>query len=483
MNSERVVALFKHVINYLKLTSLNSRLWNWIEHQRNRLWVLPLIVVIGFILTSEITIRLDDWQYENQAFTWPHWIFQGDVTAAQSILTSIAAATASIVSLVISMAMVVFSIASSQYGPMLLRNFIIDLRLQIGFGGFVGTFAYCLLVLRVLNYTENNVYVPTLSLSLAIALSISSLFALIYVVHHVANNLRVETLVKGVCRQLKETLKRRYPNFYQDDVSIEKSTCPQALDNPYTISTNSDVSSWPWIVVSDKSGYVQTIDQNSLLDMCQTFGFLMHVFIRPGHHVIDGQALISFMPCDSITRANNHNSFSNINDLRKSLLSAIEIGEHRNPVDDPEYAIDQLVEVALVALSPGINRTYTAIMCIDQLIDAMAWLGKRHIPNNCMYFPNGQPAMWLHEVQFSNLFDAAIDKIRQNAKNNEAVTIHLLQAFGKLIHQLPNKAHHNVVKKHAQALMESVKDQKMTTIDRNDINTQYGKFASFFSCE
>ncbi len=459
---------------------LSTSIWNLIETQRNRLWVLPLIIVVFFILLALVTLGIDDWQYESETFSWPVWLFKGDVTAAQTIVTSVATATASIMSLVISMTMIVFSIASSQYGPMLLRNFIVDVRLQLMFGGFVGTFAYCLLTLSVMNYAKNEVYAPELSVAVVMGLSLLGLFGLLYILHHVATSLRVETLVGNVCAELKSTLKRRFPEKPPEGECSTNVSPPEDLDSANFVmvakqqNNAQEAHTTPWFIASESSGYIQTIDDEAILALAEQLGVQVRCWVRAGHFVITGQTLFSLTAIDITPDIPKNDASDAVPHLRQGLLDTITIGQCRTPADDPEFAIDQLVEIALVALSPGVNRTYTAIMCVDQLTEALAWVvRRRYIPGSARCGKDGTTYVWLHPLEFSSLLEAAFNKIRQNSHMNEAMTIHLLHVFNLLASQTDDANYKAAISAQAIALMAEVDRMAMAGFDKEHLDDSY----------
>lgn len=430
---------------------------NFIEAQRNKLWVLPLAVIALFVCVGFTALRLDEWYYQNHNNHWPMWLFQGDVIAAQAIITTIATASASIVSLVISMTMVVFSIASSQYGPMMLRNFVIDIKIQMIVGGLIGLFTYCLMTLRVMNHTENNLYVPEMTITIGMLISVLGLLALIYILHHVASSLRIETLVSNICIELKQTLTRRFPEKSGASNQAFNAEPLATVECPFTqeVNTSGDnAHCYPWQVMSQASGYIQTIDEEGLLAFCEANGWQASCWVRAGHFVVKGQLLFTIQP---LSTSSYDSSQSQSQDLIHSFVRHITIGTYRSPAHDPEFAIDQLVEIAILALSPGVNRTYTAIMCIDQLVEALCWVvNQRVFPSRVRVNASGKPVLWLYPLHFSHLLEAAFNKIRQNAYNNEAIAIHLLKALNTLACQCTLPHQMMAIRSQADALAEKI---------------------------
>ena len=132
-----------------------------------------------------VTYALDRAAYRGD-IAFPSWVNNGSADAARQILIGIAAAVITVVGLVFSITIVALTLASTQFGPRMLRNFIRDRGTQITLGTFVATFVYAVLALGSVSHGPRGDFVPHLCITVALLLVLADLGVLIYFIHHVA---------------------------------------------------------------------------------------------------------------------------------------------------------------------------------------------------------------------------------------------------------------------------------------------------------
>src|SRR5690349_8302143 len=165
----------------------------------------------GAIALSFITVALDKTVTERwlQAHTWA---YTGGAEGASLVLSTVAASMITIAGGVFSMTLVALSLASSQLGPRLLRNFMRDTATQVVLGTFISTFVYCLLVLRTIRRADEVAFVPHLSVTVGLLMAVSSLGVLIYFIHHVAVSIQADEVIARVAADLFEGIERLFPD-------------------------------------------------------------------------------------------------------------------------------------------------------------------------------------------------------------------------------------------------------------------------------
>src|SRR3954447_21921079 len=137
-------------------TAMNTWLLNRWEDLRANFWFVPSIMVAGAVILSLVTIRVDRaTAHENWVATLG-WTFTRGPEGSRAVLSTIAGSMMTITSVAFSITIVALQLASSQFGPRLLRNFMRDRVNQAALGTFIATFTYCLLVLRTVNGTEDE---------------------------------------------------------------------------------------------------------------------------------------------------------------------------------------------------------------------------------------------------------------------------------------------------------------------------------------
>jgi uncharacterized membrane protein len=314
-----------------------------------------------------------------------------------------------VTALVFSITIVALSFASSQLGPRLLVSFMRDTGNQVVLGTFVATFLFCVLVLRTIQSDPPTVFVPHLSVTVAVALSIASLGILVYFIDHVAVGIQADTVIAAVARDLEEAIDHLFP---------EKLGHGPAASGRSDADLPGDFDRQARPVSATDSGYIRAVDTEELMRVAVEHDLLLRLLYRPGHFVVEGRAVALVWPGAHADEA-----------VARSIARVFVLGDRRTLEQDVEFAVGQMVEVALRALSPGINDPFTALTCVDRLGAALCRLGERTIPSRYRHDERGVLRVVTGEVSFDGVVDAAFDQIRQAARTNVAVTLRLLEVI------------------------------------------------------
>jgi uncharacterized membrane protein len=339
------------------------------------------------------------------------WIWAGGPEGARALLSAVASSMITVAGVVFSITMVVLTVTSSQFGPRLLRNFMRDTGTQVVLGTFVATFLYCVLVLRTIRSDNGAAFVPYIAVTAGIALALASLGILIFFIHHTSASIQVSNVIARVGHELEYAIDR----FFPQEIGQE---APEPQQGEYTAMLPEGFVSQTSAVVAAANGYLQAIDSATLLQRAQEYDCLLHVQRRPGHFVAHGDALVLVWPGERLDAA-----------LAESLQAAFILGPERTATQDMEFPVHQLVEIAVRALSPGINDPFTAIMCVDRLGAALCQLAERAIPSPYRYDEERQLRVIAYPVTFVGVADAALQQIRQYGRSSVAVTLRLLETI------------------------------------------------------
>ena len=171
------------------------------ETLRTTLWLVPTLQVLLATLLFAVTYSLDRAAYRGD-FTLPAWANNGTADAARQILTAIAAAVITVVGLVFSITIVALTLASTQFGPRMLRNFVRDRGTQVTLGTFVATFVYAVLALGSIAHGSRGDFVPHLSITIALGLVLAALGVLIYFIHHIATTIQLPQVIASIAGDL-----------------------------------------------------------------------------------------------------------------------------------------------------------------------------------------------------------------------------------------------------------------------------------------
>lgn len=333
---------------------------------------------------------------------------------ARALLSTIAGSAITVAGLVFSITMVVLNTASSQFGPRLMRNFMQHNGTQLVMGVFVGTFVYCLLALAAVRSDAGDVFVPQTAVTGGVALGIAAFALLIYFIHHVSRFVQAAHVIDDVATNLEQAVRASFPER-------AAGTHRPAPDEEPDDGVPDGVWRSERAIEAPRSGYVQAIDAADLLEAARERDLVIRLAHQPGQFLIAGRPLAWAAPAAAVDA-----------ELAARIAAAVVTGPERTATQDPEFAVHQLVEVALRALSPGINDPYTALNCIDRLASALALLAGRALPSRYSRDARGRVRLVCVPLTYGGMVDAAFDQIRQTARRTPAVLFRLLEAIASI---------------------------------------------------
>ncbi|HUE75844.1 MAG TPA: DUF2254 domain-containing protein, partial [Chloroflexota bacterium] len=308
-----------------------SSLWGRLH---TSFWFLPAAMSAIAVALSFVLVQVDAWLGVEVVRNFDV-LYTFGPEGARAILSVIASSMITVASLIFSITMLTLQLASSQFGPRVLRNFMRDRSNQIVLGTFIATFLYCLLVLRTVRGTDQSIFVPHLSVAFGAVLAIASVAVLIYFIHHIATSIRIETLLAHLASETRSAVDRLYPERMGQNPSRDKGETAEHL-------IPSDFEGDARQVHADGSGYVQRIGVDALMQIATEHDLVVRIEARPGRFVSKGDAMLAAYPRDRV-------SDEIANDLRGALV----VGLDRTPEQDLEFSIRRIVELAQRSLSPG----------------------------------------------------------------------------------------------------------------------------------
>ncbi|QDU26247.1 hypothetical protein ETAA8_13230 [Anatilimnocola aggregata] len=422
--------------------------YHW-ESLRTSYWFIPAILGIAAIGLSIITVAIDHTIREHGA--WKDWTYTGGPEGARAVLATIAGSMITVAGVVFSITIVALSLASAQFGPRLLRNFIRDRRNQFVLGTFTATFLYCLLILRTVRGSDHDEFVPGVSVTIGMLLAIFNLGVLIYFIHHVAISIQATSVIRSVSDELNETIDRLWPaNLGSEPPDVcELATLPYPQDEALP-------------VLAEDSGYVDAIQDSMLIKLAKENSLIIRLAHRPGHFAVAGTPLAWAWPPERATE-----------DITKKLNKAFVLASHRTPFQDVEFAIDQLVEIAIRALSPGINDPFTALNCIDRLGEALCRLARRSAPSSLRFDDEKELRVITYPARFAAVTDAAFNQIRQYGASSAAVMICLMETIGTIASQCRREDDFVALARHAELVARAARRSLAEEADLADLEERH----------
>jgi uncharacterized membrane protein len=363
------------------------------------LWRIPLQLSLAAVALFAITL-IPDILDKYGVIRISSWLTMGSIDDARAILSAMMGAVATVLALIFSVALLVLSMVSTLFGPRLLYRFLQDWVTQVTIGMFMGTFVYICLVFLVTHQDPRSSFIPQISLITAWMLVVLSFGFLVYYSHRVAKSIQNPDMIGAIVDDLYIAAGRAHvpgtgegTGAVPDDAAI--------LLRAGTGAT----------VTCAKSGYLQHVDHVTLVAAARAAEAMIVLKFRPGHFVLRGELLAAIVPAE------------NAGKLERVIDRGIHIGRHRTLTQDSEFGIAQVVEIAIRALSPAVNDTFTGVACVDWLADALLTLAERPPLEGNWYDTESRLRVWMPPVRLERLAKLAFDQIRQASSTTPAVLI------------------------------------------------------------
>jgi uncharacterized membrane protein len=422
------------------------------EALRTTLWVVPAIMTLGAVLLFAVTYWVDRAVADGR-LALPGWAIGGEADATRAVLIGIAAAVITVAGVMFSITILALQLASQQFGPRMLRNFIRDVGTQVSLGAFVATFVYSVLTLGSVAHGSGT-FVPHISVTVALILTLGDLGVLIYFIHHVATSIQVTSVVAGIARDFRTTLDalraeaaRMEPT--RTDLEAERRELSSLLEQE------------GGSVLARRSGFLQSVGHDQLVRIAASSGATIALLHRPGHFVVEGQPLARVWPVRAAE------------EVAQTLDRAHIVGSSRTLTQDLGFAVDQLVEVAIRAISPAVNDPFTAINCIDWLGDCLCRAGRAPLPSGLYRDTDGSVRLIDRAITFEALVKKATDKIRQSGRGMPAVLIRQLENLEKVAVAVGAQRDLGVVREEAEMVVRASDESVPEVSDRRDVRAAF----------
>ena len=309
------------VVYPTSMTVFPGRLRAALDTLRGSYWLIPALMGLAAVVLAVTTGGIDRWLLPDLSRRWGRSISTAGPDGARAVLTTIAASMMTLASLTYSLTLVALTLAAGQYGPRLLRTFMRDRVTQVGLGAFLSTFVFCLAALRSVGASDDRASVPHVSVAVGMFMGALCLAYLVYFIHHVASSINATSVISAVSQELMTSIEAYGDRAGGPDERPPTPAPPEALRVP-----------------SPATGYVTLTDLPAMVKASEASDGYAWLVVRPGDFVVEGEPLALVV---------------GIEDARTVVPQAIVIGPERTMLQDTEFGVAQLVEVALRALSPG----------------------------------------------------------------------------------------------------------------------------------
>ncbi|GAA1477775.1 DUF2254 domain-containing protein [Nocardioides aestuarii] len=382
------------------------------EAFRTRLWPIPTIAVVLAVGLGLGVPALDEVVDGELSDRVSAWLFGGDADAARSLLGAIASSMITVTALTFSLTVVTLQLASSQFSPRLLRTFTRDRFVQVTLALFLATFTYALTVLRAIRGSGDDggaELVPQVAVTLAFVLAIASVLALVLFLAHLTEQIRVETMLRNVHREAVATL---------GEVLEERE--PGGAVRPPPPSPPSSAAD----LLARGDGFVTWIDRDGLLAVATEEDVVLGMSVDPGSFVVAATPLGSLWARD--LRPLSSAAVERVGDR---VASCVRLGFERTSAQDVGFGLRQLVDVAVKALSPGVNDPTTAVHALGHISALLCSLSDRDLGPRLLADDDGRTRVVLHGPDLADLVALALAQPRKYGAADAQVMQKVLQVL------------------------------------------------------
>ena len=421
-------------------------------------WFFPAIFSLIAALLAFVLVWLDRTGFAD-FLNDVDWIIPARPKGAADMLTVMAGSMIGVASTVFSITIAAVAYASGNYGPRLLTNFMEDRGNQISLATFIGSFVYALIVLRAVRAEDETPatgadaaatalpgFTPQLSLLVAYVLLALCVAVLVFFLNHIPSSIRINKVLEGIGARLLAAIRETYPveNDFEDAVQPKGGEPLTALD----------------------IGYVQMIDFQDLAKIAHDCGCTFSLVVRTGDFVHRDMHLMHIEGCKPES-------------IEDKVRACFTLGATRTPEQDPQFLIDELVEIGLRALSPGINDPFTAITALHWLGAATSEVGRRDLRKNIC----GEDIDTCPVIPAPDGFDHYVKRgfgaIRSAVATSPIAAEVMLDTLANAATPLKDEKRQKLMKNEADKLAEQVQ-LMLTGPDLERFNTHHAEFNRTF---
>lgn len=382
--------------------------YTW-DRLRVSFWFTPAIMAVAAIALAWAMYALDA-RVPNEAIQGSRLILSGGVDQLRSMLIDIATTVLATAGVVFTLLTLPLSTVAAQYGSRLLRVFLSDRTTQIVLGMFVGTFVYCVVAALFILPVDIEPASPQLTATLGLYLMMATFGSLVVLIQHISTMLQAPNIAAAAGAQLLSVI--RVETTEEDRVVDEAGKADRGALLPLPATPGH-------LIYVRETGYIQTVDPALMLTFARENDLLIRLLRKPGAFVRPGEAVAMVWPPERIGEQQD-----------KQIRRAFRVGNQRTPTQDVECAVNQLVEMAVRAMSPAINDPFTAMTCLDHIGNGLALFAQQGEESLNTYDPDGRLRLVFEPVTFNELLDAAFNMLRHAGCDNASVLLHMLTVIG-----------------------------------------------------
>ncbi|MFZ0666293.1 MAG: DUF2254 domain-containing protein [Acidimicrobiales bacterium] len=439
------------------------------EELLTTLWLVPAALTVAAVVLFVVTYELD-LAASHHHLTLPGWIHTLSPSDAREVLSAVAAAVITVVGLVFSITILALTLATQQFGPRMMRNFVRDVGNQITLGVWVATFVYAVLTLGAISGSSTKTFVPDISITVTEVLLIADVVVLIYFIHHIAKSIQLPEVVASIATDLFNAIDAEFPEMADDSLDsghpltsrpVSDDADERSVDGLCRLLETQGAT-----VPAGTSGYLQFVGYGQLVNIAEDAGAVIRLSHRTGHFIVAGRPLARVWPPKAAAQ------------VAVALDKSHVTGPHRTLIQDPVFAIDQLVEIGIRALSPAVNDTFTALTCIDWISAGLCRISTRKLAEGVYRDRTGEVRLIEFDPSYPRMVNRAVDKIRQASAGMPAVVIRLIDSLTYVIGYTTSSSQRAVIIRQAEMIMRAA---ERDIVEPNDLDQIRGRFEALIA--
>ncbi len=411
------------------------------DHLRSALWVMPTLSVVIFLVAGAVLSHVSIG--DDSPLRW--LVFQGTPEEARQMLIVVSSTMITVTGLVFALTIIALQIASGQYSPRLLRNFMRDRGTQFVLSVFVGAFAYSTAGLHTVGVQnpDEAAFMPRLAVSGSLVLALASLGVLIYFIHHLSSSIQIDTIMSMIVRETLEVIDNLYPDQFGHPEPEER--CP-------------DPPAWAITLPSNHSGYIQDIAPEALVQAASRQELVIRLVRMVGDHVVAGTPIawawhrsVDHTPAEAV--------------LREVIRNSIQIGFERTMLQDVPFGIRRLVDIGNRALSAAINDPYTATQALHHLSVVLCALARRRLGDRLYRDEHGTVRVVIPFPAFADYLRLGTEQIRRFGAKEPAVARGLVRLLKNVGSSTTSKDRRAAAARHIRLVLEDAKREAAQPAD------------------